>query len=152
MLPRVTRVFWGAVLLLLGSSCVSIPPLIKKEPAAKLSGFDLVYFVFGKHWPANHVMTEVLQQEFERRHFVILHSEPPPDLWPRTLRLQLDWVDDAWRMKNDRPDHVGQLGFRLEQMTDGKEVGRVSYKGIGLDRIGQRDLAEEIVDGLLRGS
>jgi hypothetical protein len=138
---------------LLFVSCAAISPKVRTSSETGLKGFDLVYFTFGDAWSTHHTMTEVLAQEFERRQFVVLLKEPEAALWPRTLRLRLDLVDDARpRGGKGRPNCVGRLGFRLEQMVDSLEVGRVIYQGISLDRIGQRELAQEIVKQLLKGA
>lgn len=152
MISPVARIVWGVLALVLVSSCVTLAPLVKRDPATPLTAFELVYFKFGDAWATHHTMTEVLGQEFERRGFVVLLKEPAPDLWPRTLQLRLDLVEDARTRGKEQSDRVGRLGFRLEQMIDAKELGHVVYKGIELDRIGQRDLAEEIVDQLLKAS
>ena len=145
--------FFGTVTLLFFASCMAFSPKVRTDSDAVLTGFDLVYFTFGDAWSTHHTMTEVLAQEFERKQFVVLLKEPEQSLWPRTLRLRLDLVDDARpRGRKGRPDCVARLGFRLAQMVDGKEIGRVIYQGISLDRIGQRELAEEIVKQLLKGA
>lgn len=152
MHPSVSRTVWAFVLLLLLTSCVSFSPIVRKAPDSRIVGYDLVYFTFGDAWPANHSMSQALQQEFERHRFVVLLEEPKPALWDRTLRLRLDLATNVRVSGRERADRLSHLGFRLEQMTDGKEVGRVIYQGLGLDQIEQRDLAEEIVDELLKGS
>lgn len=150
MIPPVTRIVWGALCLATLSSCVTLAPLVKRDPATPLTSFELVYFKFGDAWSTHHTMTEVLGQEFERRGFVVMLKEPDLELWPRTLQLRLDLVEDARTRGKEQSDRVSRLGFRLEQMVDGKQLGHVVYKGIELDRIGQRDLAEEIVNQLLK--
>lgn len=141
-----------AILVAMLPSCMTVAPKVKTVVKAGMGGCDLVYFSFGKGWSAGHTMTEVLQQEFERRQFVVLLEEPAPELWPRTLRLHLDLVEDSWRARKERADHLGRMGFRLQRMADGQEVGWAVYDGAGLDRIGQRDLARAVVNELLKNS
>jgi hypothetical protein len=151
MVAMVSRPLLGSALLVLVTSCAVMSPTVETETRSGLAGYDLVYFTYGASWSPQHTMTEVLQQEFERRRFVVLNKEPTEQIRERTLLLRLDTVEDARRSGQEQKDRMGQMAFRLERMVDGVEVGRASCKSvIGLDRIEQRAVAEKVVHNLLK--
>lgn len=134
------------------SGCLSVShPVVDTVAGAAISGYDAVHFQFGDSWATHHTMTEVLQQEFERRGFVVLLEEPPESVRDRMLELHLAVARDAKTAGEGRADHLRHLDFTLRRPADGSEVGRARYDGRPLDRIEQRELGKTIVDRLLEG-
>jgi len=151
MLFTLARSFGGLAIALGASSCISVTPQVQTHPATELGEFDAIYFTFENNPATNHSITEVLQQEFERRGYAVLLEEPEERIQDRVMRLHVDFAGDKRTSGRGRADHLRYLDFRLERMRDGTELGRVTYDGLALDRIEQRELARQIVDRLLQG-